>query len=73
MMRDLAVITTTVARHELYRKRGFYHIVTTNPGDRPSDIFCAEFGRRLTTAEAADWVETVRRCGGVVDERAVPT
>lgn len=70
-MTTVAVLTTAVATHELYRLRGEYRIITTPPNQMASDLLKTEHGRKLTTDEAMEWIETVKRCGGLADERLV--
>ena len=70
-MITVAILTTPVARHELYRTAGQYRIITTQPGHVPSELMRREFGRVLTTLEAVEWCDTTKRCGGVVREREI--
>ena len=60
----VATLTTEVARHELLHYGGGYQIVTTHAGQVVAS-------RSLTTEEAGEWIDTVRRGGGVVHGREV--
>jgi hypothetical protein len=68
-MITVAILTTQVARHELYRVKGEFRIITTRPGEPPTDLQRHEFGRAIPAAEAMEWCETCARCGGVVHRR----
>jgi hypothetical protein len=67
-MKTVAILTTDCARHELYRVKGEFRIITTRPGEPATDLQRHEFGRALSAAEAMEWCEMCRRCGGAVYE-----
>lgn len=60
---QVARLTTEAATHRLYRDREGYLIETE---DKAGKLVAH---RRLTVAEAGEWCDTCRRCGGVVYER----
>lgn len=60
----VARLTTDVAVHELVRD-GEQHRILTTLGEEPmSEV-------DVTQEQAAEWCDTVRKCGGVVFEREV--
>jgi hypothetical protein len=60
----VALLTTITSQHELTHSMLGYTLTTTVDGQVVSE-------RQLTQAEAMEWIETVKRCGGVVYEREV--
>lgn len=60
----VATITSENRTHELVRDAGAYLIVTTVDGKPVSQ-------REVTQDEAGEWVDTTKRCGGVVHDREV--
>lgn len=71
-MKTVAVLTTHVASHELYRIHGEYRVITTVVGREPSDLERHEFGRPLSIAEAGEWIEAAKAGGGYVCEEVRP-
>jgi hypothetical protein len=60
----LGTLETHIAYHCLYVTDGRDRIVTYVAGEEIAD-------KALTPREAGEWLETVRRCGGVVHGRGV--